>query len=121
MTEKPRILIVDDNEKAARTLAMLCELSNTSVKYVTTGKMAIRQASDFKPDLILLDIGMPDIDGYDVCRQIRKENKMHDVKIYANSGWTDDEHKEKSIQAGFDGYLVKPVPIKVLYDIIAEL
>ncbi len=116
-----RIMIVDDNEQAASTLAMMCELSGVEVLFVTSGKTAINQAISFKPHLILLDIGMPDIDGYEVCRNIRKTPDLKGVKIYANSGWSDDTHRQRSVEAGFDGYLVKPIQISKLEELIADL
>jgi CheY-like chemotaxis protein len=118
---KPRILIVDDNEKAAKTLAMMCDLSDAEATYIMQGKKAIDQARSIKPDMVLLDIGMPDMDGYEVCRQIRKDPDLRNIKIFANSGWSDDIHRKKSIEAGFDGYLVKPIQIDKLEELIAEL
>jgi len=118
---RPRILIVDDNEKAAKTLAMMCNVSGAEAIYVMHGKSALDQVSSAKPDMILLDIGMPDMDGYEVCRQIRQEPELKNIKIYANSGWSDETHRKKSVEAGFDGYLVKPIQIAKLEELIAEL
>ncbi|NCC20851.1 MAG: response regulator [Alphaproteobacteria bacterium] len=118
---KARILIVDDNDKAARTLAMMCEVSNADVSFVTQGGLAAEKARAFKPDLILLDIGMPDMDGYEVCRQIKADSELRRIKVVANSGWSDDAHRKRSEEAGFDDYLVKPIRIQSLEELIRSL
>ncbi len=121
MSRKPRVLIVDDNENAARTLAMMCELADAEVAFVTSGKTAIEKVRDFKPKLILLDIGMPEMNGYEVCRRIKEATETADTVIYANSGWSDEYHRQRSVDAGFDGYLVKPIQIDKLEKLISEL
>jgi PAS domain S-box-containing protein len=104
-----RILVVDDNTDAARTLAALLRSlgHETSVAYGGTQALAI--AAEFRPDVVLLDIGMPDIDGYEVARQLRALTGQPPVRIVAVSGWGQEPDRRKSQEAGFDLHLVKPV------------
>jgi CheY-like chemotaxis protein len=112
--EKRRILVVDDNHDSADSLAALLSLGGHETHTANDGEHAIREAEKLRPDVILLDIGLPRIDGYDTCRRIREQPWGRDVVIVALTGWGEDEDRRLSTQAGFDGHLVKPVDHKAL-------
>ncbi len=104
-----RILIVDDNRDSAASLAMLLQMSGNTVREAYDGPEAIAAAQEFRPEVLLLDIGLPSLDGFEVCRRIRKEPWGRDILIVALSGWGQPEDRRRSKQAGFDHHMVKPV------------
>lgn len=109
-----RILVVDDNRDAASSLAMVLELSGNETRAAFDGASAIEMAEALRPDLILLDIGMPGLNGYEVARRIRGEPWGKDIVLIALSGWGQEEDRRRSIQAGFSAHLVKPVSLPAL-------
>ncbi|HEX2140245.1 MAG TPA: response regulator, partial [Woeseiaceae bacterium] len=104
-----RILVVDDNRDSTASLAMLLEMAGNTVREAYDGPEAIEAAREFRPDVLLLDIGLPTLDGYEVCRRIREEPWGREVLIAALSGWGQPEDRRKSQAAGFDRHMVKPV------------
>jgi len=104
-----RVLVVDDNRDAADTLAALLRLDEVEVDTARDGRECIEKAAALLPDVILLDIGLPEMDGYEVCRRIRATQWGRSVVVVALSGWGQQEDHRKSREAGFDGHLVKPV------------
>ena len=116
-----RILVADDDPDSAESLAMLFQLMGHDVRAAHNGVAAVDLAETFRPDLIVLDIGMPGLDGYEVCRRIRQHSWGRDTVIAALTGWSRDEDKDRSEQAGFDHFLVKPVDPKVLENLIAAV
>lgn len=104
-----RILIVDDNLDGATSLAMLLQMAGNETAKAFDGREAIEKAAEFCPDVILLDIGLPKLNGYEVCKQIRQQAWGKDIKIFALTGWGQEEDRRKSQDAGFDGHSVKPV------------
>lgn len=116
-----RVLIVDDNVDAADTLAMLLETLGCEVRTVYDGQSALQEAHAFQPDLVLLDLGMPDIDGQAVCRRLRAETWGTNIVIAAVTGWGQDEDRRRTRVAGFDHHLVKPVDPEVLQRLVREL
>jgi PAS domain S-box-containing protein len=115
-----RILVVDDNEDSANSLAMLLKLMGHVTRAAYDGIQALADAQDFCPDLIFLDIGLPKVDGYEVCRQLREQGWGANVHVVALTGWGQAEDRQKSADAGFDEHLVKPVDHHVLGRILAE-
>jgi DNA-binding response OmpR family regulator len=103
-----RILIVDENVDAARSLGMLCQQMGHDCKYAYDGRAALDAARRLRPDVILLDIGLPGIDGFEVARQLRAEADFRDVLIIAVTGFASDEDRNRSREVGIDHYLVKP-------------
>jgi len=85
------------------------------------GLEAVEAAATFRPEVILLDIGLPKLNGYEACRQIRQQPWGKDIVIVALTGWGQDEDRRKSQEAGFDGHLIKPVEHAVLTKLLAEL
>lgn len=104
-----RVLVVDDNVDAATALGMLLESLGHDTRIANGGLQALEIAAEFHPDIVLLDIGMPGLDGYEVAKRLRALDPRHTVRIIAVTGWGQDTDREKSQEAGFDLHLVKPV------------
>ena len=117
-TPSLRVLVVDDNQASADTLHWTIELFGDDVKSCHDGKSALKLAAEFKPDVVLLDIGMPGMDGLQVCEQMRAMPELSHVKIIAQTGWGDEQMRLKTASAGFDLHLVKPVDPHVLEDML---
>ena len=113
------ILIVDDNQDSANCLAMLLRLMGNEVHTAFDGIDAVSAATAFLPDLMLLDIGLPKLNGYDVARRIRTEHANR-VVLVALTGWGQEEDRRRSREAGFDHHLTKPVEITVLQAMLAD-
>jgi PAS domain S-box-containing protein len=103
------ILVVDDNADAANSLAMVLELRGHTVRIVYDGPAALQAFESFGPEIVVLDIGMPEMDGYEVARQIRALPHGKSVRLLALTGWGQDEDKRRALEAGFDEHLTKPV------------
>jgi CheY-like chemotaxis protein len=104
-----RVLIVDDNSDAAATLEVLLKSLGHETRVVHTGINALAAVPEFKPEIVLLDIGLPDIDGYEVARRLRALQTGRSFRIVAVTGWDQEADKRRSAEAGFDMHLVKPV------------
>lgn len=107
--QKPRVMIVDDNVDAADTLATLLGFEGYEAICVYDGFQALKRVSEFRPDIVLLDIGLPGMDGYEVARRLREEFILQPLMLIAVTGWGGEEDLRKSQQAGIDHHLVKPV------------
>jgi signal transduction histidine kinase/DNA-binding response OmpR family regulator len=104
-----RILVVDDNEDGLETLAILLELSGHAVQTAADGPSALAAAETFRPDVVLLDIGLPGMDGYEVARRLRANPVFRQTRLIALTGWGQDNDRQQSRDAGFDLHLVKPI------------
>ena len=104
-----RILIVDDNVDAAETLAMMLEILGQETRQAHDGHEALEVAADYKPDLVFMDIGLPGISGLEACVRMREELGMRETYLVALSGYGTEEDRRKSMAAGFDDHLVKPL------------
>ncbi|MCY0987689.1 ATP-binding protein [Nannocystis sp. ILAH1] len=109
-----RILVVDDNPDVAMALQMLLEAHGTAVRVAHDGADALLAARDFQPEVVLLDIGLPDMDGYEVARRLRREPGMDRALVIAVTGYGQDDARRRSQEAGFDWHLVKPVTMEDL-------
>jgi PAS domain S-box-containing protein len=116
----PRVLVADDNADVADSLAMLLGLHGCAVEVARDGLEAVAAAERFRPDLVLLDIGMPGQDGNAACRQIRAAPWGRAMTLYALTGWGQDDDRRRSEEAGFDGHLVKPVEPEVLLRLLGD-
>jgi PAS domain S-box-containing protein len=116
-----RVLIVDDNKDAAEWLATLLSLSGHETHVALDGVEAVKAAERILPDAVLLDIGLPRVDGYEVCRRIRQQPWGRGLTIVALTGWGQEEDRQKSREAGFNTHLVKPVDDEVLMNLLASL
>jgi CheY-like chemotaxis protein len=117
--EAVRILVADDNVDAATTLTMVLERMGYQVAAAHNGLQAVESAAAFHPAVVLLDIGMPILNGYEACRRIRQV--QHDAIIIALTGWGQLEDRQQSHQAGFDFHLVKPVDPPSLEKLLNEV
>jgi CheY-like chemotaxis protein/two-component sensor histidine kinase len=115
-----RILVVDDNVDSARTLSMLLKLTGNEVQTAHDGEEAVQKAERYRPDLILLDIGLPKLNGYAACHAIRETDWGKAIHIVALTGWGQEEDRRKSKEAGFDDHVVKPVNHATLAKILAS-
>jgi CheY-like chemotaxis protein len=119
--DKPQtrtVLVVDDNVDSAESLAMLLRMSDCEVDVVYDGPSAIAAVKKNRPQLVLLDIGMPGMDGFEVARELRKEKSLDGMLLIALTGWGEDEDKKRSLDAGFDLHLVKPVEFDAIESIL---
>jgi signal transduction histidine kinase len=115
-----RILLVDDNADAARTLAEVLRSDGHETSYATSGARALELAAELKPDVVLLDIGMPGMDGYQVARAIRQAHPSPRVTLVALTGWGQQHDRARAKEAGFDRHLTKPVEPAALREVIAS-
>ncbi|HUQ74050.1 MAG TPA: ATP-binding protein, partial [Burkholderiales bacterium] len=116
-----RILIVDDNADAAASLAMLLKVLGNEVHTAVDGLAGLEAAERLRPDIVLLDLGMPRMNGYDACKAIRAQAWSRKAKLVALSGWGQEEHKARAREAGFDHFLVKPVAPEALKQLLTDL
>jgi CheY-like chemotaxis protein len=115
-----KILVADDNRDAANTLAMLMRLAGHEVCTAHSGKAALTLASRFHPEIALLDIGMPDLDGYEVAKQIRETDWGRNVRLVALTGWGQEDDKRRARAAGFDRHLTKPADPRDLDELLSS-
>jgi PAS domain S-box-containing protein len=114
-----RVLIVDDNTAAAQTLSMVVRLLGHEVRTAGDGEQGIATAGEFLPDIVLMDIGMPRMNGYEAAQQIRQHPWGRDMVLVALTGWGQDEDKRRTAEAGFDHHLVKPAELSELRKLFA--
>ncbi len=114
-----RVLIVDDNVDSADSLAMVLKFDGHETDLVYTSREAVTRALAFRPDIVLLDIGLPDIDGYEVARLMRASPQLNGVRLVALTGYGQPEDRMRTKAAGFDDHLVKPVEFGALARTIA--
>ena len=120
-SSRRRILVADDNADAATSLATFLKLLGYEVQTALDGQEAVEVAAQFQPDFILLDIGMPKLNGYDACRRIREQLGSTKPFLIALTGWGQNEDRQRSLEAGFDHHLVKPVDPDALEQLLAGL
>jgi len=114
-----RILIVDDNHDSADSLARLLQLMGNKVGTAYDGEEAVKTAEALQPDVVLLDIGMPKLNGYDACRRIREQPWGKEMFLIALTGWGQEEDRRRTEEAGFNHHIVKPVDPSVLMQMLA--
>jgi CheY-like chemotaxis protein len=115
-----RILVVDDDRDAADSLARLIGSFGYEAKAVYEGEQAIEQAAEFLPDMALIDIGMPDLNGYETAR-IRQQRGSEHVILVAVTGWTREEDKRRAYDCGFDLHVAKPMSAETLKELLVLL
>jgi signal transduction histidine kinase len=116
-----RILVADDNNDALESLATLLQLSGHEVYTASNGAVALESAEQHRPEVALLDIGMPKLDGYEVARRIRAQPWGQRITLVALTGWGQDSDRKRSQEAGFDSHLVKPLDLDKLTELLAAL
>ena len=115
------ILIVDDNRDSADSLAMLLEITGNKTYMAHDGEEAIEAIEKHRPEVVLLDIGLPKLDGHEVCRRVRQQPWGKDIVMIALTGWGQEDDRRKSEEAGFNGHIVKPVDYDKLLDLLSVL
>ena len=116
-----RVLIVDDNEDAANSLAMILELGGHETESVYTAVDALQRAAAFRPDVVLLDIGLPGMDGYEVAQKLRELPGLRDIRLVAVTGYGRSDDRRRARDAGFDDHLTKPVEFALLERTLAGI
>ncbi len=115
-----RILVADDNKSAATAISMLLQRDGYETKAVHDGHAALEEAARFRPDIVLLDIGMPHLNGYEVARKIRAAPWGANMRLFAATGWGQEKDKILAKEAGFDVHLTKPIDFKQLLTLVEE-
>ncbi len=116
-----RILVVDDNRDGADTLSEMLKMAGNDTRTAYDGQEGVDAAREFRPDVILLDIGLPTLDGHEACRRIRAQAGGESVVLIALTGWGQDDDRRRSHDAGFDHHMVKPVDPRALMELLARL
>jgi CheY-like chemotaxis protein len=115
------VLVVDDNIDAAQSVSMLLQMLGHTTRLAHDGASALKCAGEFVPDVVLLDIGLPVADGFQVARWIREERTLSKVLIVALTGYGQEADKQRADAAGFDHHLVKPVDFAKIEDILSTV
>jgi two-component system CheB/CheR fusion protein len=113
-----RILVVDDNQDQAESLGLLLKLMGHETHVAFNGQEALEAMARFKPDVALVDIGLPAMSGYELARRIRRQPQFRNIVLVAQTGWGQDADRKRSEEAGFDYHLVKPVSPELLRDLL---
>jgi CheY-like chemotaxis protein len=116
-----RVLVVDDNRDSARTMTLLLRKMGNDVATAYDGAEAVEAAAKFQPDVVLLDIGLPTLDGYEAARLIREHSSGKPLSLVALTGWGQDEDRRRSQDAGFDHHVVKPVDRRTLLQLFDRI
>jgi CheY-like chemotaxis protein len=115
------VLVVEDNAEGRDSLAEMLRLLGHDVAAVGTGREAVEKAPAFRPTVALVDIGLPDISGHDVARALRSHPGLGGLGLVAITGWAQEEDRQRSVAAGFEHHLVKPVEPEILIALLAQL
>lgn len=113
-----RVLVIEDNLDSVHALAYLLSDMGHAVEYAINGYVALDVARRFRPDVALLDLGLPGMDGFEVCRQIRRDPQLRFCRVVAVTAYSGDEHRVRAKELGFERYLVKPVDTRVLENLL---
>lgn len=119
--ESVRVLVVDDNRDGAESLCMLLELLGHKTSYASNGPEALKAAGEFRPQLIFVDIDMPGMRGHEVCARLRELSEVKNSVCVALTGFGSDEDRARSLEAGFDHHLVKPVELAELVNLLEQM
>jgi signal transduction histidine kinase/CheY-like chemotaxis protein len=119
--ERRRVLVADDNVDGAESLRLTLEMQGHDVRAAFDGAAALTLAEEFRPEIMVLDLGMPKLDGCEVCRRVRGQPWGDHVTIIALTGWGQEQDRRRTLEAGFDHHLVKPVEPQALTRLIAEI
>ena len=119
--DKRRVLVVDDNDDAADLLSLMLEQAEYDTTKASDGPSALAAVESWTPDVVILDIGLPGMSGYDVARALRRHQHGGELELIALTGWGSQEDKQRAMDAGFDVHLTKPVDAEKLYGALAQL
>jgi CheY-like chemotaxis protein len=115
-----KVLVADDNEDAVESAAMVLAMNGNDVKLASDGLEAVEAADRYRPDVVLLDIGMPKLNGFEACRRIRSEPWGKDMLVVAVTGWGQEEDRRRTAEAGFDAHFTKPVDFASVMRLIGQ-
>lgn len=121
MSEAMRVMIVEDNEALAQTTGWLVEMLGYDYRLALSGKAALAEVETYRPHVMMLDLGLPGISGYDLCRMLRPRPELADTVFIAQTGWSEAEHRRQSAEAGFHHHLVKPLALEKLEMVLGEI
>jgi CheY-like chemotaxis protein len=110
-----RVVVVDDDRDTIETLVWLLQMEGHEVVGCHAGQDAIEKACAHQADVVIIDLAMPEVDGYEVARQLRQRDACKDALLIAVTGYANEEHRQRAMQVGFDDYLVKPVDLAVVH------
>lgn len=113
-----KILIVEDNEALAQTTGWIIEMLGYDYRISLTPQAALTEGEAYAPDVVMMDIGLPGMSGYDLCRQMRQKPAHANAIFVAQTGWDEREHREQSAEAGFVHHLTKPVDLQTLESVL---
>jgi CheY-like chemotaxis protein len=116
-----RVMIVEDNEALAQTTGWLIEMIGYDYKLAANGKEALAAYAEYKPDVFMIDIGLPGMNGYDLCRELKSRTDIGQAIFIAQTGWGEAEHRRLTAEAGFDHHLVKPLYLETLESLLGEI
>jgi two-component system CheB/CheR fusion protein len=119
-TSKKRVLVIEDDNQQAEALKEALQLTGCTIDLALNGNEGVQKARDLRPDVILCDIRLPDIDGFEVARQIRADPELRGTHLFALSAYAFPDHRRQSEQAGFEAHLVKPPSFEQLESCIAN-
>jgi len=114
LTQSLKILVIEDNEDAANSLAELLKMEGHRVCVAIDGQSGIAKAREFRPEAVLCDIGLPDVDGYEIARTLRADGKFRSTRLIALSGYAQPEDRQRAMAAGFDDHIPKPPSLDAL-------
>jgi CheY-like chemotaxis protein len=115
---KRRVLVIEDNLDTVRSLALLLREMGHEVEYAINGYAGIEVARRFKPDVIILDLGLPGMDGFDVCRRLKKDPELSSSRVVALTGYAQEDYRERALKAGCEQHFVKPIDASALEKIL---
>jgi two-component system CheB/CheR fusion protein len=115
-----RVLVIDDSAEMAETLKDALELFSHVVEIARSGPEGIAKAHDFHPEVVLCDIGLPEMDGYEVARRMRADPELRSVRLVALTGYGLPEERERSRKAGFEHHIVKPPSLELLEEVVGR-
>jgi DNA-binding response OmpR family regulator len=113
--------VVDDSRDAADSLALMLQMMGHETRTAYDGLEAVQAAATFRPEVVLLDIGLPRMNGYEVARHVRQQRWGAGMALIALTGWGQDEDKRRALEAGFDHHLTKPVDAAALEELLARI
>ncbi len=116
-----RVMIVEDNEALAQTTGWLIEMLGYDYKLAAGAPQALADVAGYSPHVMMIDLGLPGMNGYDLCRALRADPALGDTVFVAQTGWGEAEHRRLSKEAGFDHHLVKPVYLEALEDLLGTI
>lgn len=116
-----RIMIVEDNEALAQTTGWMVEMLGHDYTIANNGTEAIALSKEYLPDVVMMDIGLPGMNGYDLCAAMKPEPHLKNTVFIAQTGWGQDEHRQRAKEAGFDHHLVKPVYLELLQEVLGDI